>query len=57
MTTVITKKTAVRMKPIITKAGGKKNARKKRLGDYYGKLKGIYGDGLAYQKKLRSEWK
>ncbi len=23
---------------------------------YLGKLKGVYGDGLAYQKKVRNEW-
>lgn len=29
---------------------------KKRLTDFYGKLPGLYGDGLAYQKKVRDEW-
>ena len=24
--------------------------------DFYGKLKGAFGDGLDYQKKLRNEW-
>jgi hypothetical protein len=28
----------------------------KTLADYYGKLPGIYGDGLTYQKKIRDEW-
>lgn len=23
---------------------------------YVGKLKGLYGDGLKYQKRLRNEW-
>lgn len=23
---------------------------------YLGKLKGVFGDGLKYQKKLRDEW-
>jgi hypothetical protein len=27
--------------------------RSKKLSDFYGKLKGFYGDGLEYQKKLR----
>jgi hypothetical protein len=27
-----------------------------RLADFYGKLKGQFGDGLAYQKKVRDEW-
>lgn len=26
------------------------------LRDFYGKLKGTFGDGLTYQKKLRDEW-
>ncbi len=25
--------------------------------NYFGKGKGIYGDALKYQKKMRSEWK
>lgn len=32
----------------------KKN--KKKLIDFYGKLPGLYGDGLTYQKKVRDEW-
>lgn len=35
------------------KAG--KKARKK-LVDFYGKMPGVYGDGLTYQKKIRNEW-
>ena len=30
--------------------------KKKGVKDFYGKLKGFYGDGLEYQKKLRDEW-
>ena len=30
--------------------------KKKKLSDFYGKLQGAYGDGLAYQKKVRDEW-
>ena len=26
------------------------------LADFYGKLKGVLGDGLEFQKKLRDEW-
>ena len=29
---------------------------KKRLSYFYGKMSGVYGDGLEYQKKLRDEW-
>ncbi len=29
---------------------------KKTLADFYGKMPGVYGDGLAYQKKVRDEW-
>jgi hypothetical protein len=34
---------------------GRKKPRK-TLADYYGKMPGIYGDGLTYQKKVRDEW-
>lgn len=34
----------------------KKKNNKKTLADFYGKLKGVYGDGLEYQKKVRNEW-
>ena len=34
----------------------KANPEKPKLMDFYGKLKGKFGDGLAYQKKLRNEW-
>lgn len=27
----------------------------KSLADYYGKMPGIFGDGLTYQKKIRNE--
>ncbi|MEM9985160.1 MAG: hypothetical protein AAF804_08705 [Bacteroidota bacterium] len=26
------------------------------LSPYFGALKGVFGDGLAYQKRVRSEW-
>lgn len=29
---------------------------KAKLSDYYGKMKGAFGDGLSYQKKVRNEW-
>jgi len=32
----------------------KKNS--KKLSDFYGKMKGAFGDPLAYQKKVRDEW-
>nr|WP_294941830.1 hypothetical protein [uncultured Mucilaginibacter sp.] len=31
-------------------------SKKKSLSSFYGKLKGAFGDGIAYQKKLRDEW-
>lgn len=34
----------------------KKNKNKPALSDFYGKLKGKLGDGLAYQKSVRNEW-
>jgi len=30
--------------------------KKKSLSSFYGKLKGSFGDGLTYQKKIRDEW-
>ena len=33
-----------------------KNKNKPKLVDFFGKLKGAFGDGLDYQKKLRNEW-
>ena len=33
-----------------------KKTNKKSLSSFYGKLKGAFGDGLAYQKKIRNEW-
>ena len=29
---------------------------KKTLADFYGKLKGVFGNCLEYQKKVRDEW-
>lgn len=34
----------------------KSTLEKPRLADFYGKLKGAFGDGLAYQKNIRNEW-
>jgi len=31
-------------------------SKKKDLSSFYGKLKGVFGDGLEYQKKIRDEW-
>lgn len=31
-------------------------SKNKRLNSFYGKLKGAFGDGMAYQKKIRDEW-
>jgi len=31
-------------------------SKKKSLRSFYGKLKGTFGDGLEYQKKIRNEW-
>ncbi|MBS1502894.1 MAG: hypothetical protein JST32_12580 [Bacteroidetes bacterium] len=29
---------------------------KKTLTSFYGKLKGVFGDAMEYQKKIRNEW-
>jgi hypothetical protein len=31
-------------------------SKKKNLSNFYGKLKGAFGDGMEYQKKIRDEW-
>jgi hypothetical protein len=33
-----------------------KNKKKIKLADFFGKLKGHFGDGAEYQKKMRNEW-
>jgi len=33
-----------------------KSQKGKKLTSFYGKLKGVYGDALEYQKKVRNEW-
>ena len=33
-----------------------KSKKGKKLSSFYGKLKGVYGDALEYQKKARNEW-
>ncbi len=33
-----------------------KDKKEPKLSDFFGKLKGAFGDGLNYQKKLRDEW-
>lgn len=33
-----------------------KKQAKPRLSDFYGKMKGKFGDGVEYQNKIRNEW-
>jgi len=33
-----------------------KSRKKHTLSDFYGKLKGKFGDGLTYQNSIRDEW-
>lgn len=40
------------LKKLAEKAGKKT---RKKLADFYGKMPGVYGDGLTYQKKIRNE--
>lgn len=55
MVIVINKKTAKEeVKAALKKI--KKSSNKPTLTDFFGKLKGAFGDGLEYQKKLRNEW-
>jgi hypothetical protein len=44
------KKVAAALKALENKAT------KTSLADFYGKMKGKYGDGLEYQKRLRNDW-
>ncbi len=41
----------------VMRAGSKTKAKKTwDIDKYFGKIKGVYGDGLEYQKKMRDEW-
>lgn len=40
----------------LDKLASQRQKRSKKLSDFYGKLKGAYGNGLEYQKRLRDEW-
>lgn len=40
----------------LDKLASERTKRSKKLSDFYGKMKGAYGNGLAYQKKIRDEW-
>jgi hypothetical protein len=40
----------------LDKLASHRKKRSKKLSDFYGKLKGTYGNGLEYQKKMRDEW-
>ncbi|MBB5438816.1 hypothetical protein HDC92_002497 [Pedobacter sp. AK017] len=33
-----------------------KDPKKPKLADFFGALPDVFGDGLKYQKKVRSEW-
>ncbi|QNN44124.1 hypothetical protein [Pedobacter roseus] len=34
----------------------KSGSKKSKLADFFGALPGVFGDGLKYQKKVRSDW-
>jgi hypothetical protein len=38
---------------VLTKLAKSRGKKKKKLSDFYGKMPGSYGDGLAYQKKIK----
>ena len=40
----------------LDKLANKRKKKTKKLSAFYGKMKGLYGNGLEYQKKLRDEW-
>lgn len=33
-----------------------KGKKKKGVGAFYGAMKGVFGDGLAYQQSIRKDW-
>lgn len=43
-------------KKALDKLARLRTKKKKKLADFYGKMKGYYGDPLAYQQKVRTEW-
>mgnify|MGYP006284158125 CR=1 FL=1 len=45
-----------KIEQLYQKMNRKPNKKKYNLLDYVGKLKGVYGDGLTYQKEIRNEW-
>ncbi|MFT4061675.1 MAG: hypothetical protein QM642_04875 [Edaphocola sp.] len=55
MLIVVDKNTAKKEVKAALKKIGKKSGQPK-LSDFFGKLKGAFGDGLTFQKKLRNEW-
>ncbi len=34
----------------------KKKVKQQTMADFYAKLKGVFDDGLSYQKQVRNEW-
>lgn len=40
----------------LDKSNESRGEKKKKLTDFYGKMPGIYNNGLTYQKKVRNEW-
>jgi hypothetical protein len=40
----------------LQKLAKNRTKKKKTLANFYGKMQGVYGDGLDYQKKVRNEW-
>lgn len=34
----------------------RRKKKSKKLSEFYGKMKGVYGNGLQYQKRMRNEW-
>jgi hypothetical protein len=40
----------------LNKLASKRAKGHKTLAEFYGKMKGAYGNGLDYQKKMRDEW-
>lgn len=43
-------------KRALDKLARSRKRKAKKLADFYGKKKGIYGDPIQYQKEIRDEW-
>jgi hypothetical protein len=53
---ISTKNNSKETQKALRKLAESRTKKKKTLSDFYGKMPGVYGDGIEYQKKVRDEW-